>query len=186
MTFGPDPQKRPEAKAIVDEFLAHGYKPEAYTLYSYAGVQILKQAIEATKSLDPKSVAAVHALRRDVQNRARRHRLQRQGRHQAARLRHVHVDEAAGRPHHLRAELSSRPCAPLGATACVAAFWWRSSLRRSRRTPRPKSSSASPGRTQGPSAAVARDIARAARLAAQRINARGRRARRADRGRRGR
>ncbi len=57
MTFGPDPQKRPEAQAVVEEFLAKGYKPEAYTLYSYAAVQILKQAIEATQSLDPKSVA---------------------------------------------------------------------------------------------------------------------------------
>jgi branched-chain amino acid transport system substrate-binding protein len=57
MTFGPDPQKRAEAKAVVEEFLAHGYKPEAYTLYSYAAVQIMKQAIEATKSTDPKTVA---------------------------------------------------------------------------------------------------------------------------------
>jgi branched-chain amino acid transport system substrate-binding protein len=57
MTFGPDPQKQPEAKAVVETFLAKGYKPEAYTLYSYAAVEILKQAIEATKSLDPKSVA---------------------------------------------------------------------------------------------------------------------------------
>ncbi len=57
MTFGPDPQKRPEAKAIVEKFEARDYKPEAYTLYSYAAVQILKQAIEATKSVDPKTVA---------------------------------------------------------------------------------------------------------------------------------
>jgi branched-chain amino acid transport system substrate-binding protein len=58
MTFGPDPQKRPEAKEIIDRFEARQYKPEAYTLYSYAAVQILKQAIEATKSTDPKTVAA--------------------------------------------------------------------------------------------------------------------------------
>jgi branched-chain amino acid transport system substrate-binding protein len=58
MTFGPDPQKRPEAKEIIDRFVARQYKPEAYTLYSYAAVQILKQAIEATKSTDPKTVAA--------------------------------------------------------------------------------------------------------------------------------
>jgi branched-chain amino acid transport system substrate-binding protein len=58
MTFGPDPQKRPEAKEIIDRFEAREYKPEAYTLYSYAAVQILKQAIEATKSTDPKTVAA--------------------------------------------------------------------------------------------------------------------------------
>jgi branched-chain amino acid transport system substrate-binding protein len=58
MTFGPDPQKLPEAKEIIERFLARDYKPEAYTLYSYAAVQILKQAIEATKSTDPKTVAA--------------------------------------------------------------------------------------------------------------------------------
>jgi branched-chain amino acid transport system substrate-binding protein len=58
MTFGPDPQKRPEAKEIIERFEAREYKPEAYTLYSYAAVQILKQAIEATKSEDPKTVAA--------------------------------------------------------------------------------------------------------------------------------
>jgi branched-chain amino acid transport system substrate-binding protein len=57
MTFGPDPQKRPEAKEIIAKFEARGYKPEAYTLYAYASVQILKQAIEATQSLDPKTVA---------------------------------------------------------------------------------------------------------------------------------
>ena len=58
MTFGPDPQKRPEAKEIIERFEAREYKPEAYTLYIYAAVQILKQAIEATKSEDPKTVAA--------------------------------------------------------------------------------------------------------------------------------
>lgn len=58
MTFGPDPQKRPEAKEIIERFEAREYKPEAYTLYSYSAVQILKQAIEATKSEDPKTVAA--------------------------------------------------------------------------------------------------------------------------------
>jgi branched-chain amino acid transport system substrate-binding protein len=58
MTFGPDPQKRPEAKEVIERFEAREYKPEAYTLYSYAAVQILKQAIEATKSTDPKTVAA--------------------------------------------------------------------------------------------------------------------------------
>lgn len=58
MTFGPDPQKLPEAKEVIQRFESREYKPEAYTLYSYAAVQILKQAIEATKSVDPKTVAA--------------------------------------------------------------------------------------------------------------------------------
>jgi branched-chain amino acid transport system substrate-binding protein len=57
MTYGPDPRNRPQAKAVVAEFRAKKFEPEAYTLYSYAGVQIIKQAAEAAKSLDPKQVA---------------------------------------------------------------------------------------------------------------------------------
>lgn len=58
MTFAPDPRKSPDAKAIVEKFRAKKFEPEAYTLYSYASVQIIKQAAEAAKSLDPKKVAA--------------------------------------------------------------------------------------------------------------------------------
>jgi branched-chain amino acid transport system substrate-binding protein len=57
MTFPPDPRKRAEAKVIVDKFRANKFEPEAYTLYSYAAVEIIKQAAEAAKSLDPKKVA---------------------------------------------------------------------------------------------------------------------------------
>jgi branched-chain amino acid transport system substrate-binding protein len=59
MTYGPDPRNRPEAKAVVEKFRAMTppFEPQAYTLYSYAGVQIIKQAAEAAKSLDPKKVA---------------------------------------------------------------------------------------------------------------------------------
>jgi branched-chain amino acid transport system substrate-binding protein len=57
MTFAPDPQKRPEAATVVKAFLAKNFKPESYTLYSYAALQIYKQAIEAVKSTDPKKVA---------------------------------------------------------------------------------------------------------------------------------
>ena len=57
MTYGPDPRNRPEAKAVVDEFRAKKFEPEAYTLYSYAGVQIIEQAAAAAKSADPKKVA---------------------------------------------------------------------------------------------------------------------------------
>jgi branched-chain amino acid transport system substrate-binding protein len=57
MTYGPDPRNKPGAKKVVDEFRAKKFEPEAYTLYSYAGVQIIKQAAEAAKSLDPKKVA---------------------------------------------------------------------------------------------------------------------------------
>src|SRR6202051_859434 len=62
MTYGPDPRNRPEAKAVVEKFRAAKYEPEAYTLYSYAGVQIIKLAAEAAKSLDTKKVAdAMHS-----------------------------------------------------------------------------------------------------------------------------
>ena len=58
MTYGPDPRDKHEAKKVVEEFRAKKFEPEAYTLYSYAGVQIIKQAAESAKSLDPKKVAA--------------------------------------------------------------------------------------------------------------------------------
>ncbi|MGE0753026.1 MAG: branched-chain amino acid ABC transporter substrate-binding protein [Variibacter sp.] len=57
MTYGPDPRKRPEAKEVVEKFRKKNFEPEAYTLYSYAAVQVIKQAAEAAKSLDPKKVA---------------------------------------------------------------------------------------------------------------------------------
>jgi branched-chain amino acid transport system substrate-binding protein len=57
MTYGPDPRKKAEAKAVVEEFRKKKFEPEAYTLYSYAAVQIIKQAAESAKSLDPKKVA---------------------------------------------------------------------------------------------------------------------------------
>src|SRR5271166_6102499 len=59
MSFGPDPRNKPAAKDIVAEFKAKNFDPEAYTLYSYAAVQIMKQAAEKAKSLDPKKVAEV-------------------------------------------------------------------------------------------------------------------------------
>jgi branched-chain amino acid transport system substrate-binding protein len=59
MTFAPDPRKRPEAKAIVEKFRAKKFEPEAYTLYSYAAMEVIKQAAEQAKSLDPKKVAEV-------------------------------------------------------------------------------------------------------------------------------
>src|ERR1700734_1306602 len=59
MSFGTDPRKNAAAKDIVAAFRAKGYEPEAYTLYSYAAVQIIKQAAEKANSLDPKKVAEV-------------------------------------------------------------------------------------------------------------------------------
>jgi branched-chain amino acid transport system substrate-binding protein len=59
MTFGPEPRNNPHAKDAVASFKAKGFDPQGYTLYSYAAVQIIKQAAEQAKSLDPKKVAAV-------------------------------------------------------------------------------------------------------------------------------
>jgi len=56
-TFGPEPRNNPAAKDVVAEFKKAGYEPEGYTLYSYAGMQILKQAAEGAKSLDTKKMA---------------------------------------------------------------------------------------------------------------------------------
>ncbi|MFE1597932.1 branched-chain amino acid ABC transporter substrate-binding protein [Methylobacterium sp. ID0610] len=59
MTFSPDARKNPNAKDAVAAFKAKNIDPEAYTLYSYAAVQILKAAMEEAKSTDGKKVAAV-------------------------------------------------------------------------------------------------------------------------------
>src|SRR6202045_4352760 len=59
MTFGPEPRNNPTAKDAVASFKAKGFEPQGYTLYAYAAVQIIKQAAEKAKSLDPKKVAEV-------------------------------------------------------------------------------------------------------------------------------
>ena len=59
MSFGPEPRNNPNAKEVIAEFKARGYDPQGYTLYSYAAMQIMKEAAEATKSLDPKKMAEV-------------------------------------------------------------------------------------------------------------------------------
>ncbi len=57
MSFGPEPRNNPAAKAVVEEFKAKGFDPQGYTLYSYAAMQVLKEAAEKTKSLDSKKMA---------------------------------------------------------------------------------------------------------------------------------
>ncbi|MFZ1961935.1 MAG: branched-chain amino acid ABC transporter substrate-binding protein [Roseiarcus sp.] len=59
MSFGPEPRNNPAAKDIVAEIKAKGFEPEGYTLYSYAAMQIIKQAAEKVNSLDPKKIAEV-------------------------------------------------------------------------------------------------------------------------------
>ena len=59
MTYAPDPRKRPEAAAVVAKFRERNFEPHAYTLYAYAAVEIIKQAAEDAKTLDPRKVAMV-------------------------------------------------------------------------------------------------------------------------------
>lgn len=59
MTFGPDPRLNPDAKEVVEKFRAAGFEPEAYTLYAYAGVQVIAQAIAKAGTNDPQKVAEV-------------------------------------------------------------------------------------------------------------------------------
>ncbi len=44
MTFPPDPRTNPNAKDLVEKFRKAGFEPEAYTLYSYAALQIIADA----------------------------------------------------------------------------------------------------------------------------------------------
>ena len=55
-TFGPDPRKKPTAKAIVDKFAAKNVDPEGYTLYTYAAMQVWSQAAAKAKTTDAKKV----------------------------------------------------------------------------------------------------------------------------------
>ncbi len=57
MTFAPDPIANPAAKAVVEKFTKQGYKPEGYTLYTYAAFQVIEAGVKAAKSLDAKKVA---------------------------------------------------------------------------------------------------------------------------------
>ena len=59
MSFGPEPRNNPNAKDVVAAIKKSGFEPEGYTLYSYAGMQILKQAAEKANSLDSKKMAEV-------------------------------------------------------------------------------------------------------------------------------
>lgn len=57
MTFSPDPRKNPAAKDLVEKFREVGFEPEAYTLYSYAAVQIIAEGAKAAGGNDPQAVA---------------------------------------------------------------------------------------------------------------------------------
>lgn len=55
--FPSDPQAKPEAKEAVEKIQAGGFKPEGFTLFSYAVIQAFAQGIERAGSDDPTKVA---------------------------------------------------------------------------------------------------------------------------------
>lgn len=57
MTFGPDPRLDPANAALVKAFRDAKYEPEAYTLYTYASIQVWAQAAAAAKSTDYRKVS---------------------------------------------------------------------------------------------------------------------------------
>ncbi|SON56108.1 Leucine-, isoleucine-, valine-, threonine-, and alanine-binding protein precursor [Hartmannibacter diazotrophicus] len=57
MTFAPDPRKNPSAQDVVKKFRDAGFEPEAYTLYSYAAIQIIAEGAKGAGSVDPQAVA---------------------------------------------------------------------------------------------------------------------------------
>ncbi|MBT8764549.1 branched-chain amino acid ABC transporter substrate-binding protein [Pseudomonas boanensis] len=52
MTFVTDPRNQPEGKDVVERFRAHGYEPEGFTLFSYASLQAIAAAFQATGGTD--------------------------------------------------------------------------------------------------------------------------------------
>ncbi len=52
MTFGADPRKIEAGKKVVAKFREDGFEPEGYTLYSYATLQAIAQAIEGSQSTE--------------------------------------------------------------------------------------------------------------------------------------
>src|ERR1700757_4098021 len=63
MTFPPDPRNVPAAKVVVDKFMAEGYNPEGYTLYTYAAIQAFAAAAEKAKSLKVDDLSrALHSM----------------------------------------------------------------------------------------------------------------------------
>jgi branched-chain amino acid transport system substrate-binding protein len=58
MTFPPDPRLNPNAAEAVKKFRDAGFEPEAYTLYSYAALQVIAEAAKKAGSNDAEAVAA--------------------------------------------------------------------------------------------------------------------------------
>jgi branched-chain amino acid transport system substrate-binding protein len=60
MTFPPEPRNRPEAKAVVETFKTkRNFDPQAYTLYTYAALEIVAGAAAKGKTVDSKKLAEI-------------------------------------------------------------------------------------------------------------------------------
>lgn len=57
MTFGADPRNFPEGKKVIEEFRKSKIEPEGYTLYAYASLQAIAEAMKQTHSQDGKKIA---------------------------------------------------------------------------------------------------------------------------------
>jgi branched-chain amino acid transport system substrate-binding protein len=57
IVYPPDPRQRPEAAALLQSLSAKGIDPGAYSFYAYAAIEILQQAANTAKSLDPAALA---------------------------------------------------------------------------------------------------------------------------------
>lgn len=61
MSFNPDPRKKPEAAEVVKKLRGTGYDPEGYTLYTYAAVEVVAEAMRRANSTElSKTAAAMH------------------------------------------------------------------------------------------------------------------------------
>ncbi len=57
MTFGADPRDNNNGKEVIAEFRNNKIEPEGYTLYSYATLQAISEAMKQTHSTDGKKLA---------------------------------------------------------------------------------------------------------------------------------
>lgn len=57
ITFTPNPRRNLNADDVVKRLRAKGIEPEAYTLYSYAAVEVLARSAAALGTNDPRKIA---------------------------------------------------------------------------------------------------------------------------------
>ena len=63
MTFSPDPRKNPNAADVIAKLEAQGKTTEGYVVYTYAAIQVFKQAADAAGTTD---LAAINAKMKEM------------------------------------------------------------------------------------------------------------------------